>query len=112
MNGWYFNPQSGSTKIPIVMHDQITRRIMCKFEELSLKIKPIVRFSGQFCYIDAQEDIYDSPTYLVRMRFFTEEKWSLAFYTYSNEKYTPCVFPDGSCFGTIENAVKIAITAL
>ena len=87
-----------------------------------------VRFRGKFCYIDAYtepfvpEDDYDpvlfgesseehiarlrnTPTHLCRLRYFGDDnRWSMAFYTYSHETFEPCVFDTGSWKGTPEEA--------
>lgn len=86
-----------------------------------------IRFRDQFCYIDAYIEPYvaedydpklygeslekhverlrNAPTYLCRLRYFGDEnRWSMAFYTCSHEKYEPCIFPDGSWHGTLEDA--------
>lgn len=50
----------------------------------------------------------DVPLHLCRLRYFRdEEAWSLAFYTYSHEKYEPCLFGNGSWHGTPEEAFEI-----
>ena len=47
------------------------------------------------------------------IRYFgNEEKWSLAFYTYSHETYEPCDFNDGSDHGTPEAAFDIGAVYL
>ena len=47
------------------------------------------------------------PLHLCRLRYFgNENAWSMAFYTYSNEKYEPCVFNTGSLHGTPEEAFE------
>ena len=43
-----------------------------------------------------------------RLRYFAEDRWSLAFYTYSNERYEPCVFHNGTFFGTPEEGLDVA----
>jgi hypothetical protein len=46
------------------------------------------------------------PTHLCRLRYFgDEDRWSMAFYTYSNMKYEPCIFDNGSWHGTPEEAL-------
>jgi hypothetical protein len=46
--------------------------------------------------------------HLCRLRYFGDENgWSLAFYTYSNERYEPCTFGDGKFHGTPERAFDI-----
>ena len=46
--------------------------------------------------------------HLVRLRYCgTDDRWSLAFYTYSHERYEPSVFADGTFHGTPEDAFDI-----
>jgi hypothetical protein len=59
------------------------------------------------------ERLHSAPLYLCRLRYFGNvEKWSMAFYTYSHEKYEPCMFGDGSFHGTPEEAFEIAAVYL
>ena len=54
------------------------------------------------------ERLRTTPVHLCRLRYFgNEDEWSLAFFTYSNEKYSPCVFETGSFFGTPEQAFDV-----
>ena len=53
------------------------------------------------------EGFRNTPTHLVRLRHFDLERWSLALFTYSNEKYSPCVYPNGESFGTVEQAFDV-----
>jgi hypothetical protein len=46
------------------------------------------------------------PIHLGRIRYFGADKWSYAFYTYSNERYEPATF-GGEWFGTPEEAFDI-----
>lgn len=49
----------------------------------------------------------------MRLRYFGDlEPWSLAFYTYSHERYEPSVFHDGSFQGTQEHAFDIGAVYL
>ena len=57
-------------------------------------------------YIDAQEPDSPEPMHLCRLRY-TGRDWTLAFYTYSHEKYERCVFMSGSLLGTPEEAMDI-----
>lgn len=80
-----------------------------------------LRFRGQFCYIDAfvdddvspgtdpaqAERILNTPMQLCRMRFFGEDRWSLAFFKYSDMKYEPCFFDTGEWIGTPEQALDV-----
>jgi len=36
----------------------------------------------------------------------------MAFYTYSNERYEPCAFENGSFYGTVEEAFEIGAVYL
>lgn len=86
-----------------------------------------MRFKGQFCYIDAYrepvvspgwpppdfpetreeliERLRNTPTHLCRLRYLGDkDAWEFAFYTYSNERYEPCDFPNGTSRGTPEEA--------
>jgi hypothetical protein len=94
-----------------------------------------IRFRGALCYIDAYtesdepsanllaalretreqflERLRATPMHLCRLRYFgDEEQWSLAFFTYSNERYTPCAFPNGTFYGTPEEALEIGAVYL
>ena len=49
-----------------------------------------------------------AAAHLCRLHNFgNEEEWSPAFFTYSNEKYSPCCFGSGTFFGTLEEAFDI-----
>jgi hypothetical protein len=111
MRGWYFDPHSGGTSIPNKVREETRARILRYSEQQGLlkRHKIEVRFNGHFCYIDALEDGEKIVTHLCRLRYSGGIKnWSLAFYTYSNEKYVPCVFESGDWFGTPEEALKIS----
>ena len=128
---WVFDPHTGGSKIPeAVRLDTVARlekhaaaRFAGRYTRLG------VRFRGPLCYIDAYteavvpsdallentretreeflERLNSTPTHLCRLRYFDKDRWSLAFYTYSNEKYTPCAFRNGTFFGTPEEALDI-----
>ena len=88
-----------------------------------------VRFRGALCYIDAFEEpdvgkehatacfgesreeyierLRNTPVHLCRLRHFGADRWTVAFYTYSHERYEPCVFPTGDWFGTPEEGFDI-----
>jgi len=127
---WVYDPQSGGINIPDRIKPRIQQRILDHANKnYSGRFNRIdVKFRGKFCYIDAytepfvQEDDYDpnlfgesreehiarlrnTPTHLCRLRYFgDEDRWSMAFYTYSHETYEPCVFDTGSWEGTLEEA--------
>ena len=126
---WVYDPHSGGTKIPDRKKDRIRQRIL-KHAEVNyagqyLRIE--VRFRGKFCYIygytepqlsddyESQligvsreqyiDQMRNSPMHLCRLRYFgNEDRWSMAFYTYSHEKYEPCIFNGGDWMGTPEQA--------
>ena len=131
MCAWQFDPHHGGTKIPELIKSQVQQRVIdyankhyCgKFSRLGF------RFKGQFCYIDAYkepsvpgsfdeerfgisredyiEGLRNTPTHLCRIRFFGDiDRWSMAFFTYSNEKYSPSYFGTGQETGTPEEAFE------
>jgi len=128
---WVYDPHSGGVKIPERSKERIRKRILDYAQEhYAGKYTRIdVRFKGVFCYIDAytEPDLADNfpppgwdetreqciermrniPTHLCRLRHFTEDSWSLAFYTYSNEKYEPAFFHSGSFTGTPEEGFEV-----
>lgn len=131
MRVWVNDPHSGGVKIPEQVKQRTKQRILaCAEQHYAGKyIRIDVRFKGYFCYIDAYKeplipDNYDSslfkvtreeylerarntPIHLCRLRYKgNEEKWTKAFYTYSNERYEPSVFDNGTFYGTPEEAFK------
>jgi hypothetical protein len=119
MSPWVYNPHIGGVTIPAQVRQRTERRIHAyaqahyagKYTRLE------VRFRGALCYIDAYiEDHPDVAFHLCRLRYFrNEDAWSMAFYTYSNEKYEPCMFRNGTFVGTPEEAFEMSaiyLTAL
>ena len=112
MSPWVYNPHIGGIKIPPEVRRRTERRIRAyaeahyggKFNRLA------IRFRDALCYIDAYvDDPPNVPLHLCRLRYFrNEEAWSMAFYTYSHEKYEPCMFSNGTFHGTPEEAFKMA----
>jgi len=111
MNVWDDDPHSGGVKIPEKIKEKTKKRIINYAEKhYTGKYTRIdVRYKTHFCYIDAYveafvpedyntsffsetreeriERLYNTPTHLCRMRYKgNEEKWTLAFYTYSHNK--------------------------
>ena len=126
---WVYDPHFGGVKIPPGVQERTRQRILAyadkhhagRFNRID------VRFRGALCYIDAytepavptkaqlrllgeSRDEYlqrlgNVPTHLCRLRYFgDEDSWSMAFYTYSHEKYEPSVFDNGTFKGTPEEA--------
>lgn len=131
MGTWVKDPHSGGVKIPEKVKESTKQRIFAYAEKhYAGKYTRIdVRFKTHFCYIDAYtepaipenfdlsrfnitreqyiERLLNTPTHLCRLRFKGDgEKWSMAFYTYSNEKYEPCIFRNGTFYGTPEEAFE------
>ena len=125
---WVFSPDSGGTNIPEDVKTGVQKRIL-RIAEDHFKGKYTrldIRFRGQFCYIDAFTEAYigddanpeawgetkeeylerlnNTPTHLCRLRYFGDDRWGYAFYTYSNEKYELSVYSDGKFFGKPEEA--------
>ena len=136
MRTWAFNPHRGGVKISSAKQSQVRQRIEryaasnCAGRYIRLEI----RFRGALCYIDAFtepqppspsqlkitgetkeqfiERLRSFPTHLGRIRYFGGDRWSYAFYTYSNERYEPTVFHSGDWFGTPEEAFDIGASYL
>jgi hypothetical protein len=128
---WVYDPHSGGVKVPRAVQARTRARILAHAETnyAGLFTRIDVRFRGQFCYIDAYtephlpedwapqgwpetreealERMRNTPTHLCRLRYFREDHWSLAFYTYSNERYEPCFFQNGEWHGTPEEAFDV-----
>jgi hypothetical protein len=133
---WVFDPNSGGKKIPPAVQADVEKRIRAVAEkEFKGKYTRLeIRFKGQFCYIDAytepallddwpppdfpetREEFYErlrnTPTHLCRLRYFGDDRWGFAFYTYSHEKYELSVFPTGAFFGKPEDAFRASAVYL
>ena len=131
MKTWNDDPHSGGVKIPEKKKEKITKRIIDYVEKhYSGKYTRIdVRYKTHFCYIDAYvkpfvpedydtslfsesredriERMSKTPFHLCRLRYKgDDEKWSMAFYTYSHNKYEPSIFDNGSFYGTPEEGFQ------
>jgi hypothetical protein len=130
MGTWVFNPHSGGLPIPAsVKKDTIERlekHAVGKYKGLYARID--VRFHGSLCYMDAYKEPREPekallrinretreeyiermrryPIHLGRIRYFGKDRWSYAFYTYSNDRYEPATL-GGEWFGTPEAAFDI-----
>lgn len=94
----------------------------------------VVRFRGQFCYVDAlvepeplpadwrgpagetaeayQARLRETPVHLCRLRFNGHvERWSFAFYSYGSGRYEPSVILSGGDHGTPEEAFDLSAGA-
>jgi hypothetical protein len=125
---WVFDPDSGGKKITPAVQLNTEKRIQKiakeRFEGRYPRLE--IRYRGQFCYIDAYiepvlspnwpppdwpetreeyaERLRSSPVHLCRLRYFGDDQWGFAFYTYSSDKYELSIFPDGQFLGSPENA--------
>jgi hypothetical protein len=134
---WVYDPHSGGVKIPPAVRQRITERIQkhaqTKYAGKFTRLE--IRFHGALCYIDAfvkpeepsrsllkatgktraqyLEGLGDHLLHLCRLRYFGDENaWSLAFYTYSHERYEPSVFENGTFHGTPEEAFDVGAVYL
>ena len=92
-----------------------------------------VRFKGKFCYLDLYcepeladgelpppgmsrqeylEHLRETPIHLCRLRYFSPDRWSFAFYSYASGRYEPSCFPSGNVMGaprTLSNFARAFI---
>ncbi len=132
---WTYSPQSGGQKIPPKVQSEVKQKLLAYAEERYGNVKDLiridVRFKGHFCYIDAYheppepdeeslsyfgitreefiEQRRNTPSPLCRLRYFQLAGWTLAIYTYSNEKYEPAIFSSGKWEGTPEEALDMVM---
>lgn len=129
---WVYNPHSGGCRIPKHKQEPIRQRILKHAEaHYGGKYTRIeVRFRGKHCYIDAYvepdvpksrkgpfpdetreeyvERLRNTPLHLCRLLYHgNEDAWSVAFYTYSQEKYERSMFPNGTDTGPPEDAFDV-----
>jgi hypothetical protein len=129
---WVFDPNSGGLKIPPAVQADVEQRIRAIAEkEFQGKYTRLdIRFKNQFCYIDAYTEpvlspgwppadgretrdeyvrrLRETPVHLCRLRYFGEDQWGFAFYTYSHEKYELSMYDDGQFTGKPERAFLIS----
>ena len=134
MKRWVFSPHSGGNRIPSSVQERIRKRVLdhaaTHGEGVFGRVE--VSFRSQFCYIDVfqepaiptkavltvlgetkehyLETRRSTPIHLCRLRYFSEDKWSIALYLYSHERYEPNVFATGEIFGTPEEALDLCAT--
>ena len=132
---WVFDPNSGGIKIPPAVQADVEKRIRAvagkEFKDKYTRLE--IRFRNQFCYIDAYtepvltdgwppadwsetreeyaERLRNTPVHLCRLRYFGNDEWGFAFYTYSNEKYELSMYDDGQFTGKPERAFLIPANA-
>jgi hypothetical protein len=112
-----------ATKAAILDHGQ--RYFDGRYRELD------VHFKAQFCYVDAYlepaepvadgesadaggargedlERIRSSAPQLCRLWFFAPDRWSLAIYSYAQERYEASVFGNGEFVGRPQDGFDLA----
>jgi hypothetical protein len=133
---WVVDPHSGGVKIPETVRRETVARLerhaAAKYAGKYTRLD--VRFRGALCYIDAFTEpeepaeellritgetreqfmtrLREAPLHLCRLRHFSKDRWSLAFYKYSDEKYEPCFFHNGTFFGTPEEGLDVGAVYL
>ncbi len=134
MKRWVFSPHSGGKTIPGAVQERIRKRVLDRATTYGEVVfgRVDVSFRGKFCYIDAFQEPPNptkavltllgetkehylerrrsTPTHLCRLRYFSEDEWSVALYLYSRERYEPNVFETGEVFGTPEEAIDLCAT--
>lgn len=112
---WGFDPHSGGVKLSQFRKIEVENRIQ-RFADQHLKNKYDkieVRFRGPLCYIAALQAESSGKEFsfpLCRLRHFDMERWRISLFTWSNEKYAPCILQNGEWFGTIEDCLEIGTT--
>lgn len=133
---WAFDPHSGGVKIPETVKRETVERLEkhAAANYAGLYTRLDIRFRGPLCYIDAFTEpeepsaaflkaigetrdefmarVSAVPLHMCRLRYFSPDTWSLAFYTYSDEKYKPCYYHNGTFFGTPEEGFDVGGTYL
>jgi hypothetical protein len=70
--------------------------------------KPLIRFRGQFCYVDAVLPGRREPTPILRLRYQgSADRWDIGIYLASHERYTESELPTsfGPHTGTPEDGI-------
>lgn len=109
MSPWVYDPQNGGSKIPPQIKEGLCQQAETFagqrpwYPRIQLKL----RFKNQFCYVATLEEGDERLFPLCRLRYFSNHGWSVALFTYSNERYEPCLFPGGRWEGTFEAALAV-----
>lgn len=107
---WVFDPHSGGVKISPYRKAEVENQIK-RYADKDLKDKCDrieVLFRGALCYVTAWRTESDGEDYrfpLCLPWHFDMERWSVSLFTWSNEKYEPCILPSGEWLGKIEDCL-------
>jgi len=135
MQGWMIDAHSGGKKITESLKVETRQRILAHAEKhyAGRYTRLEIRFKSSLCYIDAYiepdtrgspwkvtketreqflERLRSTPTHLCRLRNFGPDRWSIAFFTYSHERYEPTFFQSGAPFGTPEEGLDVGAVYL
>ena len=105
---WYFTPHAGGAKIPPAEYSSIISQAnaYAATRPWNSTYKLQLRFKSQFCYVDSIEKD-GTICALGRLRHMKSGRWSMAFFTYSNDRYTPCCLSNGEDCGSFEEALAV-----
>jgi hypothetical protein len=132
---WVRDPHSGGVKIPETLKRATKARILAHAAKhyAGRYTRLDVRFKGALCYIDAYREpdasgttwkitgetkeqyldrLRSTPLHLCRLRHRGQDRWSVAFYTYSHERYEPTFFASGEDIGTPEAGLDVGAVYL
>ena len=111
---WVCNPHSGGTPLTATAKVQVERRLRSHAEQsyAGLYTSLLIRFRGALCYISATVPGSDVPLNLCRLRHFSNDTWSVAFFAYSSERYEPCMLQTGEFWGTPEQGFDVGAVYL
>ena len=114
---WVYDPHAGGVKMTdsrkVQVREQVEAYAMRNLVGRCDRV--IVRCKSVFCYVDAEQLQPDGRVFcfpLCRLRHFDIDRWSIALFTFSNERYEPCVYPNGKWMGTLEESLDLGTTFL
>lgn len=130
-----YDLHSGGIKIPERTKERVKQQILAYTKQHYRGNSHILNFVSANCYVilmpiqsrirddypppehletreEYRERLRNTPTHLCRLRHFTADSWSVAFYTYSNEKYEPYFLANGELTGTPEECFEVGAVYL
>ena len=132
---WVHDPHCGGVKIPERLKGPTRLRILVHAERhyAGRYARLDIRFKGALCYVDAYtepdvqgspwkatretreqfiERLRSAPLHLCRLRHFSADRWSVAFYKYSGECYERSFLASGEDVGTPEECFDVGAVYL